>query len=322
VLGRAPVGLPASHIAVDPLGRYAVAGSDEPGKTLTLVDLETFEGVSFGLESQDPGVALGGEPLHILHRNAAGRLEAFAVQDVLAGNVEARSSVEVGAGGHGEAFSHALGRFYTATDDGIESAQVTPDGLAPHAVTPYDADGRSGGRAYFVRLGDTHLYTYLRVMGGAETPWQDWGNDLYALELTTDEVTRLPLAPGLVFRFALSEPYALLFNVHPDGDHAFLLDVNPASATFHQVVAEIALAPLGNAPRPGVSPWDAESRRAAITPDGRWGFVSHGGDGLISVIDTEARAVVRTLETPTPLAGGGYLVAVQPGMSATDTVGR
>ena len=47
--------------------------------------------------------------------------------------------------------------------------------------------------------------------------------------------------------------------------------------------------------------------------------MSHGGEGKVSVIDTEARAVVRTLETPTTLAGGGYLVAGQRGVQPVDT---
>jgi hypothetical protein len=84
------------------------------------------------------------------------------------------------------------------------------------------------------------------------------------------------------------------------------------------------LEPLTRAPEPGESPFGAgqESRRATISPDGRWGFISHGGDGRISVIDTSDRRVARTLTVPTPLEKGGYLVAVQPGMPLADTIGR
>ncbi|MDQ3396518.1 MAG: lactonase family protein, partial [Deinococcota bacterium] len=136
------------------------------------------------------------------------------------------------------------------------------------------------------------------------------------------EVSRSELGPGLVFRFAISEPYALFFNIHPNGDFAHLLDIDPASTTFHEIVAKVALEPLTNAPQPDASPWEAESRRAALTPDGRWGFVSHGGDGLISVIDTERGEVTSMLEVPSSLSGGGYLIALQPDMRMVDTVGR
>jgi len=40
---------------------------------------------------------------------------------------------------------------------------------------------------------------------------------------------------------------------------------------------------------------------------------------VISVIDTERATVSRRIDTPTPLLGGGYLVAIQPGVVPTDT---
>ena len=63
-------------------------------------------------------------------------------------------------------------------------------------------------------------------------------------------------------------------------------------------------------------------RLPALTPDGQWGFVTHGGDGLISVINTAQAEVVQELEVPTPLGGGGYLTAVQKKMKLSDTIGR
>lgn len=322
IIGRAPVGVPASHIAVDEGLTYAATGSDEAGKTLTLVDLETFESTSVSVDGSDPGLALGGEPLTLYHRHPEGRLEAYAVADLLAGRTEPAATVETDTGGHGEAISHRLNRVYIAADHGVEVLEASAEGLAGRSRLPYAASGREGGRAYFVRVTDSHLYSYLRIVESEDQPWQEWQNDLYVADLETEEVTRVPLAPGLVFRFGLSEPYALFFNVHPEGDFAYLVDVDSASETFHEVVAEIPLAPLTNAPQPDTSPWEAEARRATITPDGRWGFVSHGGDGLVSVIDTEAREVVRTLTVPTPLSGGGYLLAVGPDTPFTDTVGR
>lgn len=322
IVGRAPVGLPASHIAVDQEVSAAAVGSDEEGKTLTLVDLETFGSTSVGIDGSDPGLALGGDPLTLFHRHPAGRLEAYRIDALRGGDTEPADSVTIGEAGHGEAISHTLERVYVATDAGLESVSFAGGDLAPGATLPYTASGREGGRAYFVRMTDTHLLSYLRIMEGDDQPWQDWGNDIFVADLAAETAERIPLGPGLVYRFALSEPYALFFNVHPEGDAAYLFDVDPASETFHEVVAEIGLAPLTNAPQPDASPWEAESRRAALTPDGRWGFVSHGGDGLISVIDTEARAVARTLSVPTPLSGGGYLLAVGSEMPLTDTIGR
>ena len=56
-----------------------------------------------------------------------------------------------------------------------------------------------------------------------------------------------------------------------------------------------------------------------LSPDGgRLAFVSHGGDGKVSVIDTEKRAVVSQITLP-PLKGGGYLLALQKDARVFDT---
>ena len=65
-----------------------------------------------------------------------------------------------------------------------------------------------------------------------------------------------------------------------------------------------------------------EGRHSAITPDGRIAFTTQGGEGRVHVIDTGAKAIVRTIETPSPLKGGGYIVAVQPGVVPADLSGR
>ena len=132
----------------------------------------------------------------------------------------------------------------------------------------------------------------------------------------------LLLAPGVVFRFALAGNLALFFAMTPAGDQAILVDADPASATFGQTLTTIPLASLSNGPQAGESPWEAESRIAALTPDGATGFISHGGDGVISVIDTQAGVVSQQLAVPTSLAGGGYMIAVNEGVPFVDTVAR
>ncbi|MBA2520313.1 MAG: hypothetical protein H0V24_11660, partial [Chloroflexia bacterium] len=150
----------------------------------------------------------------------------------------------------------------------------------------------------------------------------DWTNDLYIADLDTEDVTRTELAPGYVFRFALSPTTAIFCNLHPDGDQGHVVDTDPASDTFGQVTTTVPLAPLGDPPVAGAAPWEHESRATAVTPDGALGFISHGGDGLISVIDTEAGEVVAQIEAPTDLTGGGAMIALQDGTPATDTIAR
>ncbi|NJN94450.1 MAG: LysM peptidoglycan-binding domain-containing protein [Anaerolineales bacterium] len=334
IVGRAKIPGAAVHLAVDPQGAYAAVSTshdDESGQgkdALTRINLSTFETSEIPVATEEPGLLLGQDV--ILHRDGAelGQLQAFSLANLPQTGPEPDAFVDIGAFGHGEALIN--GHAYIATDDGVDVVHVEGGELEHEAVLPWNASGREGGRAYFVRVspdGD-HLWSYLRIVNNPDDDaswqnWQDWQNDVYLADLKTEKVTRLELGPGIVYRFALAAPYALYAQVHPNGDIAHLLDANPASSTFGQVLAEILLPALSHAPQSGVDPWDAAGFRVtAITPDGRWGFVSNGGDGSIAVIDTETRQIAGTITTPTPLNGGGYMVAVQPGQPLVDGVGR
>ena len=106
----------------------------------------------------------------------------------------------------------------------------------------------------------------------------------------------VPLATGVVGRGGVSETLAVYPNIAPDGDFAILVDADPDSATFRDVIARIALDRLTDGPVVGSPTAGRQSRHAAITPDGGLAFVTHGGDGLISVIDT--KEYVGTSATP------------------------
>jgi len=325
VVGRAAVPGPVSHFAVDPDTRYAVVGAGDERRPLTLVDLDSFTTRSFDVEAGEAGVMIGGDPLNLFHRNdALMQVESYPIASISRGETTPTGVVDTGAAGHGEAIQHELGRLYLATDDGVDVVQITDSGLEYRTTIPWDASGRDGGRAFFVRLSHDggHLLSYVADRDAAEVDWGEWQNDVYLADIATDEACRVELAPGLVYRFALADRVALFTHLHPDGDHALLVDVDPASGTFGEVTATIPLDPLSQGPAAGESPWEAESRIAAITPDGRTGFVSHGGDGVISVIDIEGERVAGHLAIPTTLDGGGYLIAVGPGLPFTDTVAR
>lgn len=323
VVGRTPVPASISHFAVDPSLSYVVVGAVDDRRPLTLVDLQSFTSRSFDVEAGEAGVMLGDDPPTLFHRNdALLQVESYPIEGLVRGSTTPTGVVDTGAFGHGEAIHHGLGRLYLATDDGLDVVQIVPDGLEYRATVRWDASGRTGGRAYFLRLGPDHLFSYMADRAAEEADWGEWRNDAYVVDLATDEASRVPIGPGLVYRFGLSDRYALFFNIGPDGDNAHLLDVDPASATFGEVASSIPLDPLTNGPKAGASPWAAEGRIAAITPAGDLGFVSHGGDGLISVIDTAVGAVVERIETPTPLSGGGNMVVVQPGQPLHDTVAR
>ncbi|MDA0815643.1 MAG: hypothetical protein O2924_03625 [Chloroflexi bacterium] len=166
-----------------------------------------------------------------------------------------------------------------------------------------------------------HLYGTLAATVPPEG-WTDRRNDFYVADLERMDVERMSLHPGLSGRAGLSARYAFIYSIHPDGDEVILVDVDATSADYLQNALRVELTPLANGTVPGESASGKNVRGGAITPDGRWAFVSHGGEGTISMIDTEAGEVTATLSTPTALAGGGYLVAWQPGAPLVDLIAR
>lgn len=326
---RVRIPTPTAWSAVDPGLRYFVASSFRRAarETAAIVDMASLSvhEVVFDLKGNDElHPLLGGNPL-TLYASVTGELYAYPLADVLVNRATGpASTARIGAGTHGPVIAHGLGKVALTTRAGLEVVDIAGPKLGPHRVLPWDASGRSGGQNFRPRL----AYDGRRVYGAVYPPlpaerWAERQNDVHVADLKDGTVRRIALAAGIVPRFAISEVYALFFHVHPAGDAAYLLDVRPESETFQRIVARIPLPPLeASPPVAGESPAGRGSRSGAITPDGRWAFVSHGGDGRVSVIDTSVRRIVRVLTVPTPLRGGGYMVAWQPGIRLVDTVGR
>ncbi|MFT4040665.1 MAG: hypothetical protein QM692_20970 [Thermomicrobiales bacterium] len=325
ITGRASVPDAVSHFAVDPAITHVIVGAANDDAPLTLVDLADWSTQALDVEAGEAGVMLGGDPLTIFHRNdALLRVETYPATAFVDGAATPTATVATGAFGHGEAIDHARSHLYMATDDGVDVVAFSPETLTYETTWPWEADGREGGRAYFARLSPagSHLITYVANRTAPEAEWGDYENDLYLVDLETGEVTRRELAPGLVYRFALAGNAALFHAIHPDGDTALIVDADPASATFGQTLHTVPLPPLADGPVAGASPWEAESRATAISPDGATGFVSQGGEGRIHVIDIATGEITGEITTPTDLSGGGYLIAVQPGAPLADTIAR
>jgi hypothetical protein len=334
IVGRVALPAESIHLSVDPSITHAAVSSgtwnegeqrlDDPA--ITMVDLDTWKAVTQPIESGEPGVIVTDDL--VLHRNDdPARLEGWPTADILAGSGAMSGSVPIGAAGHGEAYSKALQQAFIATDDGIDVVDVSTSTPTFIKTFPWDAGDRSGGRAYDLRIATTgdSLVTY--VTDRTATAWGDWTTDAYIADLTSDTVLRVPLGKGLVYRAGIGEGHALFFNQvpreDPEGDHAYLLDLDTASDTYGEITAAIPLPPLSQQGTAEVSIWEAgEGRIAAMTPDGSLGFVTNGGDGTVSVIDADGGAIVDTIDVPTSLSGGGYLVAVQPGMPLVDNIGK
>lgn len=330
VVGRVDLPGAAVHIAVDPgagLAAVSTAAASEGGDAgITVVDLSSFEArSSLEVASEEPGIAFvdGG----LLHRDGAedGRVELLPLDGALAGEAEAAATTSVGAYGHGEAVVD--GRLLLATDAGLERVGVAPDRLSPETAVPWAADGSDWGRGYYLRVvGGEHPHVWSYVRDQSSASWAQWRNDVLVVPPGADVARRAPLGNGLAFRFAVADDRVLFARMHPDGYTAHVVDADPASSTFMTTLHEVALPVPSGAPARDDdmdAVWASPGRPiAALRGDGDVGYVSRGGDGVIDVLDTVAGTVTGTIEVPTPLDGGGYLVVARPGVELVDRLGR
>jgi hypothetical protein len=329
IAGRAPVELPVAHIAVDPGQTYAAAshGDGAGGGVFSLVRLSDFARRQVAMPTGEPGIVLAGDPLRLYHRNDnPPQVEVYLWSEIWNGTVPAPTVGMIGDAPHGEVIAHSANKLVVAADDGMNVLKLENGVPGAKTVVPYDVDGRQGGRAFYARLSadGRYAYSYLRSAGAdGMAPWAEWQSDAYVLDIQTETARRIAIGKGLVYRLADSPRYALFVQYHPDGDFVHVMDTDAASPSFQTIMAKVPLDRMSKAPGADGSPWESSAFRiAGMAPNGRWGFVSHGGDGLISVIDLEMKTVVSKLTTPTKLNGGGYLIAIEPGIKNADTIGR
>ncbi|MEV1048086.1 hypothetical protein [Streptomyces sp. NPDC049916] len=340
---RIPVAIPAEHLAAAPDGRRLAVttglGRNEEAWTglLTAVDLDAPDGavaVRVRGRSGEPGVTvLGGpSPLVVLRHREPGELLAHRHRDLMAAAPACPPAEPAGRialpddDGHGDAHDPVTGRVFAAAGSGVHRARRTGDGLTAEPPLPWPADGRSGGRGYYLRLDPVRRLLWSCVRGGPGDPgqWPDWTNDAWWHHLDSGVTGRLELGPGLVFRLAVTARHIAYSRVHPDGDELILLTAPTGAGARPRVTARLPLPAMSGAPRRGGTPWDGVQRRAvAASPGGGLIAVSRGGHGEVHVFDADRAAQVATLTAPTPLDDGGHLALVTPGDGAhADPVGR
>jgi DNA-binding beta-propeller fold protein YncE len=320
----------AAHIAIDPSGQHAVVSASaayEDGRgALTLASLENDTFTHTPISTGEPGLAVVADPLRVVHRSdGPPQFELYLYDALLQGEAEPLDVVGLGAAPHGEVVAHARGKLVSAAADGINIVSYTDEGLGDVSVVPYSVGDADYGRAFYARQsGDGRfLYSYLRDDAGGELPWEQWRNDAYIVDLETQTAKRIPVGNGLVYRLGVCESLAALTQYAPDGDYTYLMDADTDSPTFQTFTAKVPLERMSLAPEAGGDVWGSEAFRiTALSSDCKYAFVTHGGDAKISVIDTAAAEVVRTLELPTRLAYGGYMVSMRNGQRIVDTIGR
>jgi YVTN family beta-propeller protein len=348
IVGQAniPASVPWNRAAwgiVDPGMRYFAVSSDSDAggtQTVTFVDLNDYSvaQIQLTLNKNSAGayeevhVYLAGNPLN-LFVTAGEEVRAYGVKDLFQSGGASHitnagapaSTLKIPTNSHGPAITHGTQRLYSATADGLAVVDITAAQLSGPRIVKWAGNGITTSQNVRPRPSFDSGFVYGAVIANPAPDangWADSRNFIHAVDLRTETGRMIPLALGVIGRFSLSTPYALFWNIHPFGDNAYLLDIDPSSSTFQQIVAVVPLAKLSNGPVTGQPVAGAEARTGTITADGRWAFVSHGGDGIISVINTATRRVSRTVNVPTPLSAGGYIVAVQPGTPLIDMHAR
>ncbi|WP_186781699.1 hypothetical protein [Streptomyces sp. CBG9] len=338
-----PVAVPAEHLAAAPGGRHLAVttglGRNEAAWSdlLTAVDLAAPEGartVRVRTRVGEPGVTvLGGErPLVVLRHREPGELAAYHHDTLLAAApacppLPPHQRLPLpDADGHGDAHDPVTERLFAAAGSGVHRARREDDTLVAEAPLPWAADGRSGGRGYYLRLDPVRRMLWSCVRGGPGDPgrWPEWANDAWWHQLDSGLTGRVPLGPGLVFRLAVAVRHVAFARVHPDGDELVLLAAPTGRGERPYVAARLPLPAMAGAPRPGGTPWDGVQRRAvAASPGGPLVAVSRGGHGEVHLVDADHAEEVATLTLPTPMDDGGHLALVTPGDGAeADAAGR
>jgi hypothetical protein len=333
-----PIPLPTRYAwaAIDPAQSiFAITGLDDSDsvKMLTLVNLKTYAAKQFrvdtGAVDAELNLAVGGgaDPLIFLH--IAERIDGFSLSSLMAadakiggildGKIKPVATMRVGKGGHSNSFSPVTQKLTSSTLRGLEIATISPSGLSGARVLSWEADGRGGGQTFRQRLTFDGRHLFAPINARVSAPqWAEAEVDLHFVDLADEATKRIALAKGAVGRGGVSQTLAVYASIHPDGDNANLVDVDPKSPTFRHVVSRVPLPKLAEGPIAGQSTTGRQSRHSAITPDGRFAFVSQGGEGVVHVIDTAKKEIVQTIKTPTPLRGGGFILGVQPGLASAD----
>ncbi len=331
--------------AVDPLYRYFAvssgSGVDESTGLVNIVDLATFRNhvVELPLDlDEEVHVYLGGVPVK-LFASVGGRILAFPLSRLLEGDLTPSSESPLNPGSHGPFVSPATGKLGLTTTAGLDVVDLTcvralpgvvvPRLACPHlelgrrTTIPWNVDGLSGSQNFRPRLmsdGQT-VVGALGVAPPTATQWAETRQDVHVADLTSGTARRFTLGRGIAPRFASGAGLAAFVTVHPSGDRLHLLDTRRSSPTYLRLAGNAALAPMANGPVAGQPTAGRERRFVAMTPDGRYAFASHGGDGRFSVVDTRSMSV-RTVAVPTALRGGGYLVGIDLAAMPSDLMAR
>lgn len=173
-----------------------------------------------------------------------------------------------------------------------------------HAGSHMVAFGRSGDRLYTGNIGGNTVSELNPATGEYVRSWDvprqpeaigvsPDGTEVWVGSNAEGKVSVVTPATGAVATAAegFGWPYRIVFT--PDGQTVLMPDLRNEELRF---VERATRRELGRLPFAGAAP-----QGIALTPDGRWAFLSLSGQGQVVLIDIANRTVVRSIQAgPTP----------------------
>lgn len=312
---------------------FAFSGEGHDGESvISVVNLTTFAihqvEVQGAADSSgnvpETQVYLAGQPLQLVY-TTGGKFHTMPLADVLAGGTpQVTSTAPVGRGTHGPVIARNGSAVFSTTAEGFFGASIAGTTLRSPRNVAYSATRTipSNPRPRLAADERTVWGAVAENTGLAPADWADTRNHVNLIDTVTFKSRLVRLPDGQNSRLAISDAYAGVSSVHPDGDTLTLLDADRDSKTYGRIVGTVAISSSSDGPVAGKPTSGTQPHFVAFDPDGRRAYVTNGGDGKITVIDTASRRVVKVIDTPTPLNGGGYLVVVKPGAPVHDLISR
>ncbi|MDQ4503644.1 hypothetical protein [Sinomonas sp. ASV322] len=328
----------AGWIATDPTKHYIAVGSDFDGSTtqqVTLVDLTRNAHWTVPLHINEVTLAttgktgteemhtfLAGDPLRLVV-TSGGRLDAYLVSDITSGNPAPvpYGSTALGAYPHGPLATAKGDRIASTLRTGIASVALTSDGFGESSTTDYPAGHAQNYRPRIAPDGTTYLGTQAGVVP-KETSWDRTPAYLLSGSMAGGPAATVALGEGIFARASVSSHFAATSMAESSGDSLVLVARNEKTGFFDGRVSKIKLTPLAAGPVVGQDAKKAEARFVAATDDGLSVFVTRGGEGKVTQVDTASSRERRTIDYPTKLTGGGYITVVDAAVDGYDLNGR
>ena len=329
----------AGWLSTDTSRHYVAIGSDFDDSTdqrVTVVDLEKDTEQTADITTSEVTLAatgetgteevetfLVGDPLRLVV-TAGGHLDAYSVSAIMRGDAHPTpvATTPLNAYPHGPIVNADGTVIGSDLATGVQTVGVTDTGFADSQFSSYP---QASVESYRPRMAPDGA-TAVGAQAGAtekDAGWDTIPAYLTSASMTSGKLTSVNLGSGSFTRVAVTPQFAAVSLTSGSGDSLVLVKKGDDGA-FNGEQTTVALDPLKNGPVVGQPAGKASVRFTAATDDGSSAFVTRGGEGQITQIDTSTAnpVVLRTITVPSDLSDGGYLTTVDSEVKPYDLSGR